>query len=80
MKIDCPENSDLSRTVFKTAKQNKIVASALVSSNLFTELNALTELTNNFDSVSCIALHCRTKKFLIVRCQESNSLFQNQIF
>lgn len=37
-----------SRTVFKTAKQNQIIVYAFVSSNLFSQLNMLTELANNF--------------------------------
>lgn len=36
------------RIVFKTAKQNQIIVYAFVSSNLFSQLNTLTELTKNF--------------------------------
>lgn len=63
-KLIVQKNPNLSRTVFKTAKQNQIIAYAFVSSNLFTQLNTVTEL-NNFDSVSCITFQCRMKKFFM---------------
>lgn len=56
---------NLSRTVFKTATQNQITVYAFVSSNLFTQLNTLTELTNNFASVSFIILQCRNENILM---------------
>jgi len=71
---------NLSRTVFETANQNKIIASAFVSSNLFTQLNTLTGLANSSDSISCITPQCRTKKFLVSSLSSSNTLFQKQIF
>lgn len=56
---------NLSRSVIKTATQNQIIVYAFVSSNLFTQLNTLTELTNNFASVSFIILQCRNENILM---------------
>lgn len=38
------------RTAASSKQQNKIIPYIFVSSNLFTQLNTLTELTNNCDS------------------------------
>lgn len=52
--------SNHARIVFKTAKQNQIIVYAFVFSNLFSQLNTLTELRKNF--VSFLILQCRNKK------------------
>lgn len=78
-KLIVQKTPNLSRTVFKTAKQNQIIAYAFVSSNLFTQLNTLTEL-NNFDSVSCITFQCRMKKFFYEFTVKKVTVFQRQIF